>query len=59
MQPMDSQDLSPKDNITWVNETRVFCAGENLKGHPGIYLYLKAGKAVCPYCSKTFQQATV
>lgn len=41
----------------WVEEEHIFCAGEALKGHPGVYLHMgKEGHVVCPYCSKCFRQ---
>ncbi|MGL4825157.1 MAG: zinc-finger domain-containing protein [Alphaproteobacteria bacterium] len=43
----------------WVEEEHVFCSGEALKGHPGVYLHIgKEGHVVCPYCSKCFRQKT-
>lgn len=41
----------------YTNEKTVSCSGHNPNsalGHPRVFLKLKEGKAVCPYCSKTF-----
>ena len=57
MEHLESESLALKDHIIWVDGDQVFCAGEDLKGHPGIYLNLQKKKAVCPYCSRVFQQS--
>lgn len=39
----------------YTNSRTVSCEGNNpSSGHPRVFLKLKDGKAVCPYCSKTF-----
>lgn len=39
----------------YTNAKTVSCEGNNpALGHPRVFLKLKEGKVVCPYCSKTF-----
>lgn len=39
----------------YTNKNTVSCEGNNpALGHPRVFLKLKDGKVVCPYCSKTF-----
>jgi uncharacterized Zn-finger protein len=48
--------ISPSFEVVWVEEKQVFCSGETLMGHPGVYLHVgKEGQVLCPYCSKCFQ----
>jgi len=48
------------NDVTIVNEKTVACdGGDGSQGHPRVFLTLKDGKIVCPYCSKAFVKKEV
>ncbi|MBN2752323.1 MAG: zinc-finger domain-containing protein [Rhodospirillaceae bacterium] len=40
------------------HEHAVACNGGGVLGHPKVYLSLKEGRAVCPYCGKVLTETT-